>query len=227
MNTTQTFWDASQRTVRDDRIQTQYGEKVEPHFPRHATILDLGGGGGIDAVFFLRQGHSVIIADISKKGLEVALVRAQKEKLDDRLTQKRVTLGQEPLPLPDASVNIVYARLSLHYFTNKQTVAVLKEIHRVLAAGGSFFAIVKSPRDTQEMNHLKQNANEIAPSVFDDHGRIKSRFNLVTWREMLTRAGMTDADVHEYIEDFSGRHDAARSGASLLLCNEITFTKSS
>lgn len=226
MDHLQQNWDLSNTHISDERTQTLFGEKMESKFPRHSAVLDLGGGGGIDACYFLRQGHTVTVLDISDAGLSGAQKRAEKEGLADRLTTVRATLGEERVPLEDGSVNVVYSRLALHYFTEEQTVGILKEIDRVLAPGGSFFAIVKSPRDTYDVDFLKRTAREIEPGVFDDRGVIKSRFESKKWREMLARARMGEASVHDYIEDFSGRNDHARSGASELLCHQITYTKS-
>jgi tellurite methyltransferase len=46
--------------------------EVAPQLPAAARILDVGGGGGRNAVWLARHGHDVTIADISKTGLEIA-----------------------------------------------------------------------------------------------------------------------------------------------------------
>lgn len=46
--------------------------EVAPHLSPESRILDVGGGNGRNAIWLARQGHEVVIADISEAGLALA-----------------------------------------------------------------------------------------------------------------------------------------------------------
>ncbi len=223
MNNQHEHWNIDQLRIPETKIQSAYAEAKEREFPRSSQIVDLGGGQGHDAEYFISQGHEVTLLDLS----EVALQRAREKIIktgEEKLRTIKVVLGEEPIPLPAGSQDIAYSRLALHFFNKAKTKEVLKQIKTSLKPGGKAFITVKSPADTEEMKFLAQTAEEIEPGVFDDKGQIKNRFTQEEWQVILSEAGITNFSIKPYIEDISGRGDITKSGNTQLVLTEIEFT---
>ncbi len=142
---------------------TDFGIEVENIIPANSYILELGCGVGNDANYFTKKGHKVLAADFSKVAIE-----------NDRQNFELANLKFEvldiskPLPYQDQTFNVACARLSLHYFTDKITREIFKEIQRVLKTGGFFCFICKSINDPKYGEGI-----EIEKNMFskDDHIR--------------------------------------------------------
>src|SRR5688572_23365915 len=79
-----------------------------------SRVLELGFGGGGDAAYFAGVGHHVLATDIS----ESAVARARESFAGHDLPLAfEVHDTSKPFDLPDATFDLIYARLSLHYFT--------------------------------------------------------------------------------------------------------------
>ncbi|MGW1024690.1 class I SAM-dependent methyltransferase [Streptomyces sp. NPDC002577] len=131
---------------------------MEPSEPgRHAagvfraagarTVLELGAGHGRDALFFAHEGFTVQAADFSPTGLEQLLAAARESGVTDRVTTT-VHDVRDPLPLPDASVDAVFAHMLLCMALSTEEIrAVMKEIRRVLRPGGLLVYTVRHTGD--------------------------------------------------------------------------------
>ena len=51
-------------------IPSPLAKLAEPYFPRRAQVLELGCGVGREAVFFAKQGHTVVATDSSDVVIE-------------------------------------------------------------------------------------------------------------------------------------------------------------
>ncbi len=117
-----------------------FAETAVTYFPKSGKVLELGAGQGQDSRFFAERGYEVVSTDLERSALDLS-----EQKLSPGLASK-ITLRQvdlrENLPFNDASFDIVYAHLSLHYFDAEVTGRVFGEIRRVLRPGGvlAFFA---------------------------------------------------------------------------------------
>lgn len=100
-------------------------------------VLDLGCGLGQYTEMWHALGFSVTSADISSDALAQL-----KERLPCADTV-RLDMSQ-PLPFPDGGFDVVFASLSIHYFPEVQTDALLSEICRILKPGGYFIGSVNS-----------------------------------------------------------------------------------
>ncbi len=218
-------WNKSASAVNPDKIQSAYAELREPDFPRKSVICDLGGSVGTDTIYFLQNGHSVFLLDISGQALQTAVQNAHKLSLNSQLTTKQVDLDDGKLPLDDKSIEILYSRLALHYFNKQKSIEIFKEIYRVLKDDGQAYIVVKSPNDEKESRFLQQTAVEIEDSVFDDKGQIKSRFNKQQWEAILQAAGIKNFEIKSYTEDLSERGDQTKSGNYRFVLIEILFKK--
>ncbi|MFF3111432.1 class I SAM-dependent methyltransferase [Kitasatospora sp. NPDC057904] len=133
-----------------------YGE--QPSDPaRHAArvfaaagaqeVLELGAGHGRDALFFAREGFTVLAADFSPTGLEQLRATAAARQLADRVTTA-VHDVRRPLPFPDASVDAVFAHMLLCMALSTEEIhALVAEVRRVLRPGGTFVYTVRHTGD--------------------------------------------------------------------------------
>lgn len=225
VNKQQEIWNESTRSIPLDKEPTAYAIEKEKLFPRQSVVCDLGGGTGVDTVYFIKKGHSVILVDISDYGLELAKRNVEALGLGNRLTIIRKDLSEGKLPIKNASCGIVYSRLSLHYFLPKILVNIFKEINRILEVGGTAYITVKSPKDTDEIQFLKKTAKEIEADVFNDKGQIKTRYSALKLSEILDKAEITNYQIEDYVESFLGRKDVVKSKSSKLLLFEIKIKK--
>ncbi|WP_377272346.1 class I SAM-dependent methyltransferase [Peterkaempfera sp. SMS 1(5)a] len=136
-----------------------YGE--QPSAPaRHAAgvfraagakdVLELGAGHGRDALFFAREGFAVHALDFSATGLEQLRDTAGQQGLSQRVTTT-VHDVREPVPLPDASVDAVFAHMLLCMALSTQEIhGLVAEVRRVLRPGG---VLVYTVRHTGDAHH--------------------------------------------------------------------------
>ncbi len=200
---------------------SKYATEKEKLFPRNSLVVDLGGGAGFDAAYFLKQGHSVVLFDISDIALSLATQKATELGFADKLVTRQIDFGMHNLPVTDASVDVVYSRIALHYFERAHTIKIFKDIYRILKSGGHAYLTFKSPKDESEMERLKKTATLFEPSVYIENGLIRSRFTVAQLQTMLTESGITDCTVTEYAEELEGQSAQNHT----LHLNEVIFTK--
>ncbi len=210
-----------QKTHSLDLAHSQYAEEKEKLFPRNCLVADLGGGTGYDAIYFIKQGHSVVLFDISDVALALAQQKAQEMGFADRLATRQIDFGLHDLPVKESSVDAVYSRISLHYFESTHTIKIFKDIYRILKPGGSAYLTFKSPKDTTEIERLQKSATIFEPNVYIENGLIRSRFTVEQLQQMLGQASVPNARVAEYAETLPG----GDSQTHTLHLNEVIFTK--
>ncbi|GGJ27061.1 class I SAM-dependent methyltransferase [Streptomyces brasiliensis] len=112
-----------------------------------ATVLELGAGHGRDALYFAREGFTVHATDFSPVGLRQLDAAARAEALAERVTTT-VHDVRAPLPLPDASVDAVFAHMLLCMALSTAEIHTLVgEVRRVLRPGGVFVYTVRHTGD--------------------------------------------------------------------------------
>ncbi|MFF3863308.1 class I SAM-dependent methyltransferase [Streptomyces sp. NPDC002209] len=133
-----------------------YGE--EPSVPAvHAAavfrasgaheVLELGAGHGRDALYFAREGFSVLATDFSPVGLEQLREAAAAQEVAERVTTA-IHDVREPLPIADASVDAVFAHMLLCMaLSTREIHALVAEVRRVLRPGGAFVYTVRHTGD--------------------------------------------------------------------------------
>jgi len=218
-------WDESHREHPDKRDPSKYSVDKEKMFPRNSLICDLGGGDGADSLYFLQQGHKVYLYDISDIGLEKARRKAKENNLEDKLITGLVDLSSDLIPANDNFFDVVYARLSLHYFLEERTIEILKDIFRVLKSGGKAFLAVKSPEDVAEMEWLEKNTKKISEGVYSEDGMIKSRYTKTQYEEFLREAGVSSFTVGDYVEFFGEQKIFLKSNNDKLQYIDIQINK--
>lgn len=133
-----------------------------------SRLLDLGCGAAADSAFFARAGHRVVAADFAAVILGRDRARAgAMPNLDFALVDMR-----SGLPFRDGAFDAVYARLSLHYYSDGVTRRLFGEIRRVLRAGGLLAFMCKSTADP-----LYGQGTEIEPDMFLREGKVRHFFD--------------------------------------------------
>lgn len=216
-------WNLSHQKIPKDKTVSAYAVDKEKDFPAKCTLLDLGGGTCTDAIYFAEQGHVVSVVDISDVALEIGQQKAHAKNLT--LVTKQAILPKDSLPFPDNSFDVVYSRLSIHYFEPKDTYTILYEIKRVLKKGCRAYITVKSPKDVDEMTFLRNTAKEVYPNVFVDEGDTKSRYTFDQWKNLIEPVGFNTVIVHDYIENLGNRVDVIKSGTNQFTLTELILEK--
>lgn len=130
-----------------DNIEDPWIEEYEDIFmPFKGELLDLGCGVGQYSLYFKSKGFEVTACDISERALKYL-----KEKAPDI---KTVRLDMtEPLPFADKSFDVVFANLSIHFFSEKDTKALSSEIERILKDNGIFIGSCNSSKAYKYIMH--------------------------------------------------------------------------
>ena len=144
-------------------------------------IVDLGCGFGNDSYYLTQKGFKILACDFSQEAL--SRINTFMEKANVKLVDMR-----EPLPFQDESVSIIISDLSLHYFSEKTTHAIIKELKRVLIKDGAVICRVNS------LEVLKKDLkNSVSNKIEDNYYRIANRL----------KRYFNEDDVHKYFADFN------------------------
>jgi ubiquinone/menaquinone biosynthesis C-methylase UbiE len=227
MSKLQDFWNKNSARIPDEKGHSIYAAKKEVDFPRSSMVCDLGGGTGTDSMYFLQKGHRVVLVDIADEPLAKAEARARELGLSDRFKTAQCDFSFGKLPLEDESFDVVYSRLALHYFESKVLSELFAEVYRILRAGASTYITLKSPEDAAEMTFLASTAKEIEDGVFDEDGRIKTRYTIERLQQILINAGVLHDkfDVITNTEKLGNNNDVVKSGNEEFIVNQVTIKK--
>ena len=134
------YWVRHMRDDDLDNIENAWVEKyAEIISSKSGKLLDLGCGVGQYSKHFYDKGFSVTSADISERALAYL-----KEKYND-IDTVRIDMTQ-PLPFEDKSFDVVFANLSIHFFSEKDTASLLSEVKRILKDDGLFIGSCNSSK---------------------------------------------------------------------------------
>lgn len=124
------YWkDHIDRELEEDIWIDDYKE----YFVGACKCLDLGCGIGQFSRRLMELGYNVVSADISNIALnKVKEFNKNTIKLD----------MEEPLPFVDNTFDLVFANLSIHYFSDEGTKKLMLEIKRILKKDGLFIGSV-------------------------------------------------------------------------------------
>jgi len=133
-----------------------YGEEPSAPAVHAATVfrtagardlLELGAGHGRDALYFAREGFTMQATDFSATGLEQLRRGALAQGTAGQVTTA-VHDVREPLRLPDACVDAVFAHMLLCMALSTDEIRTLvAETRRVLRPGGTFVYTVRHTGD--------------------------------------------------------------------------------
>jgi len=125
---------------------TKFAEEIIGYLPPSGTLLDLGAGQGQDSRFFAQHGFLVTSTDLTPHPLELSKTLAEQAGLT--MTFQEVDMAK-PLPFPDATFDVAYSHMALHYFDKVTTLKLFAEIDRVLKSGGLFATLLNCVDDPQ------------------------------------------------------------------------------
>lgn len=124
-------------------------EEYKEYFNNKGLCLDLGCGIGQYSKWFMKNGYEVISSDISNIALDkVKTFNNNVVNVDMR----------EKLPFEDNKFDMVFANLSIHYFSDSDTKKLMEEIKRILKKDGLF---VGSVNGIQGLEKIKETAKEL------------------------------------------------------------------
>jgi len=119
------------------------------YFSGQGKCLDLGCGIGQYSKELMDYGYEVISADIS----DIALKKVKE--FNDNIVNVNM---KENLPFIDNSFDLVFANLSIHYFSDNDTKKLMNEIKRILKQDGLFIGSVNG---IQGYEKIKDTAVEL------------------------------------------------------------------
>lgn len=118
-------------------VPSLFAQEAQGYFPESGDVLELGGGIGQDSKWFAEKGYNVTMADLTE------------QRPPAKTVQTLVVDMQQPLPFAAHAFDVIYAHLSLHYFTEKRSVELFHEIYQTLRPGGILAFLVNSTADTE------------------------------------------------------------------------------
>ena len=139
--------------------------------------LDLGCGIGQFSKVLMDYGYEVISADISKLALNKV------KEFNKNIVQLDM---RKNMPFNDEEFDLVFANLSIHYFSNKETVNLINEIKRILKNDGLFIGSVNSLKGLEK---IKDTAKELEKHYYLNKERYIRLFDI--------------DDIKNYLSDFS------------------------
>jgi SAM-dependent methyltransferase len=110
-------------------------------------ILELAAGHGRDAVYFARQGFTVLAIDFSDVAIERIRRVAQAQSVAAQVSAIAHDM-REPFPLENHAVDAVFAHMALCMALSTNEIhAIVNEVRRVLRPGGIFVYTVRHTGD--------------------------------------------------------------------------------
>lgn len=136
------YWkDHISKEIEEDVWTREYKE----YFNRKGKCLDLGCGIGQYSKELMSYGYEVTSSDISDIALEkVKEFNSNVIKLDMK----------EKLPFSDNEFDLVFANLSIHYFSDKDTKKLMLEIKRILKKDGLFIGSVNGLEGYEKIKEI-------------------------------------------------------------------------
>lgn len=133
---TNDFYDsfASQYWMRHANLPKQSLEKFAKLLPKSALVLDLGCGGGRDAIFLRSIGFKPVCVDFSQK----MCLEARTEKL------LSVRMDQEKLCFKSETFDGVWSRVSLLHSPSETVPRILADLRLILKPRGVLFLTMKA-----------------------------------------------------------------------------------
>jgi ubiquinone/menaquinone biosynthesis C-methylase UbiE len=159
-----------------DRL-VSWGRALSP-----ARVLDLATGGGHTALAFAPLAGGVVACDVTEP-----MLRAARGLLRERGAAAAFVTGDvEALPFRDGAFDVVTCRIAAHHFAN--VAAAVREVRRVLRAGGSFLLQDILGHDDAEAAAF---VTEVERRRDPSHVRA---YRAAEWKAFLRGAGLTPID---------------------------------
>ena len=162
-------------------------DEYKNYFNSKGKCLDLGCGIGQFSKQLIKYGYDVVSVDISDIALnKVKDFNKNVIKLDMR----------ERLPFLDSEFDLVFANLSIHYFSDKDTKKLLLEIKRILKDNGLFIGSVNG---IQGLQVIQNEAQEIEYHFYEYKNTLKRLFDVNDIKKYLADFNIIKIDEKETI----------------------------
>ena len=187
------------RRLRDySHAQNSFAEEVNTTLIETIKLLELGCGEGNDSIFFAQQGHQVVATDFSD-----VIIEQNRNNSDNPNVKFDVLDMTKPFAFDDNRFDVIYARLSLHYFSDVLTRRLFNEISRVLKPSGSIYFMCKSTTDS-----LYGKGARIERDIYENDGHVGHFFSQKYAQAICSDAGLSIEKVVAGDELIYGRRSA-------------------
>jgi len=175
-----------------------FAETAIDYLPVSGSILELGAGLGQDSAYFADHGHIVTSTDLNIDQLQ--------KLAGEKFAVKGVDL-REQLSFEDASFDVVYAHLSLHYFDRHTTESIFDEIYRVLKPNGILAFFTNSTSDSEYNTGQK-----VEEDYFNTEGTLKRYLNVESAKQFAHSFEpiLADNNGETYKDRAKGVHNLIR-----------------
>lgn len=182
------YW---KRHIHDELEEDMWIDDYRPSLPQGGLALDLGCGLGQYSRRLMEYGYSVIPVDISELAInEVLRFNANAVCADMR----------ERLPFEDSWFDLVFANLSIHFFSDRETRALISEVERILKPDGVFAGTVNG---LQGIKVMKEIADEVEPHYYVSrkdgrHIRLFDRADLERYLSGFDKVEIAEREIVRY-----------------------------
>ena len=162
-------------------------DEYKTYFNSKGKCLDLGCGIGQYSKQLMKYGYDVVSADISDIALnKVKDFNKNVVKLDMR----------NKLPFSDSEFDLVFANLSIHYFSDEDTKKLLLEVKRILKNNGLFIGSVNG---IQGLEVIGNDAKEIEYHFYEYNYKPIRLFDVSDTKKYLEYFDIIKIDERETI----------------------------
>ncbi len=172
------------------------------YFPDNGKILELGCGIGKDSIYLAQNGFNVTALDFYSE----AIKRAKQDSSNKKIKQIDFLVHDisKKLKLNDNSFDVIFAHLSLHYFTDKVTRKIFQEINRVIKISGILCVCCKSINDP-----LYGQGEKIEKDIYIKNGHVRHFFSEKYIKDLIK-------DNFEIVKLYSGTTKFYKSKAAFV-----------
>lgn len=193
MNKYKEAWDKIHKqyftgTIKTDDWLNKYDDIINSS---NEEVIDLGCGTGNNSLYLLERGKHVIACDYSDEAMRIV-----KEHLPTIKT-KQFDMT-ETFPFEDNFTDLVIADLCLHYFSNEDTIKILKELKRVIIPNSNLIFRVNSVND---VNHGAMQGKKIEEHYYELSDMRKRFFDIEDFNKYFN-----DWDIVDLNEDVMTRY---------------------
>lgn len=131
------------------KIPSIFAKQVIDYFPKTWKILEIGAGIWQDSRYFHSRGYEVYSTDIGTTAVDINRENSEHELKLWKYKIEVLDIVTWLDTIPDATYDVVYAHLSLHYFKLSDTYIILENISRILKNGGLIVVLLNSVNDPE------------------------------------------------------------------------------
>ncbi len=173
--------------INKDLEEDLWIEEYKTYLNSTGKCLDLGCGIGDNSKQLIKYGYDVISADISDIALnKVKDFNENVVKLDMR----------DKLPFQDNEFDLVFANLSIHYFSDEDTRKLMLEIKRILKEDGLFIGSVNG---IEGLKVIGNEAKEIEYHFYEYKDKLIRLFDINDVKKYLSNFNIIKIDERETI----------------------------